>query len=535
MKEGLNDQATGDRFRRWSVWLFVPAVLVAMAMRAPLALNASAHLDGDLGVDGLTLLDVLHGRWRWHYPGTTHSGITPVFSSYAQALVWGATPITLVSGGCVLYAFVMLSTFLLARRAFGPGVAAWTLAPLTFCSTGLIWLSGRITGGHLLAAGWHSAALLLLHKAVSEPSFKSTLALGLWCGLGYYSDQMFLLSLAGLVPALGFALIKARKRPSAACLVALAIGFAIGIAPREIGRRADPFDAYPGQFRPSLDARSLLEHTRILFAECLPRLFSGHRLPDFIALPDRTEVQGVLLYSTFPEAEGADVWASCFGIFIAGLGLSRVWLSRAPETRNIATDVVRQALGLSCLASLGAFVINRNVFGSDNYRYLTLLIAPWAIGVGILLNGLAERKGTGVGFAIGLAAILAVTSTLDIYRWHHRFGWVSDSGMPVRKRTTDPVLDWLEEHDEVKAIRGGYWDVYRYAFLLGGRVAPLPLGYYPDRFPELRARTWSDDESVEIIRIGRMSNVQAMAAQARGGRILLQTRRTIIFGGRESR
>ena len=54
-----------------------------------------AHLDSDLAVDGLTLLDAVNGHWRWHYPGTPYMGILPMLLSYPQALVWGANPITL--------------------------------------------------------------------------------------------------------------------------------------------------------------------------------------------------------------------------------------------------------------------------------------------------------------------------------------------------------------------------------------------------------------------------------------------------------
>ena len=72
-------------------------------IRVPLILNAEDHLDSDLAVDGLTLLDAVHGHWRWHYPGTPYMGILPMLFSYPQALVWGANPITLVSGGTVIW------------------------------------------------------------------------------------------------------------------------------------------------------------------------------------------------------------------------------------------------------------------------------------------------------------------------------------------------------------------------------------------------------------------------------------------------
>ena len=78
-------------------------------IRVPLVLNAEDHLDSDLAVDGLTLLDALHGQWRWHYPGTPHMGILPLFFSYPQALIWGANAITLVSGGTLIWLLIVIA------------------------------------------------------------------------------------------------------------------------------------------------------------------------------------------------------------------------------------------------------------------------------------------------------------------------------------------------------------------------------------------------------------------------------------------
>ena len=143
--------------RPWWPWVALALGLVwTVILRVPLILNAEDHLDSDLAVDGLTLLDAVHGQWRWHYPGTPHMGILPVLVSFPQAIAWGPGPITLVSGGTVLWALVVVSTFWLAWRASGPTIAGWAILPLACSSIGTIWLSGRITGGHLLALAWHA-------------------------------------------------------------------------------------------------------------------------------------------------------------------------------------------------------------------------------------------------------------------------------------------------------------------------------------------------------------------------------------------
>ena len=183
-------------------------------IRVPLVLNAEDHLDSDLAVDGLTLLDAVRGHWRWHYPGTPHMGILPVLASYPQALMSGADPITLVSGGTIIWLLVVGSTFWLAGRAYGPTVAGWAIVPLVFSSLGTIWLSGRITGGHLLTLVWHTLAFVGLYVCLTRGRWPRAAALGLWCGLGLYLDAMFLFTLAGIVPAAMLAWLST-GRPSA--------------------------------------------------------------------------------------------------------------------------------------------------------------------------------------------------------------------------------------------------------------------------------------------------------------------------------
>src|SRR5271154_3121544 len=95
-------------------------------------------------------------------------GILPMLTSYPQALVWGAGPITLVSGGTIIWLLVVGSTFWLAARAYGLDVAGWAILPLVFSSLGTIWLSGRITGGNLLTLVWHNVAIAGLSACLTH-------------------------------------------------------------------------------------------------------------------------------------------------------------------------------------------------------------------------------------------------------------------------------------------------------------------------------------------------------------------------------
>src|ERR1700722_16623182 len=122
MTSNTDPPSTSRPFWGW-VCLFLALVWVGV-VRVPLVLNARAHLDSDLAVDGLTLIDALNGHWRWHYPATPFIGSPPVLLSWVQARIWGPDPISLVSGGVIAYGLIVVATFLLNRRAFGPSVAA---------------------------------------------------------------------------------------------------------------------------------------------------------------------------------------------------------------------------------------------------------------------------------------------------------------------------------------------------------------------------------------------------------------------------
>lgn len=472
--------------RRWPWAVLAAASAWVVLVRVPLVLNAASHLDSDLAVDGLTLLDATRGHWRWHYPGTPFMGIGPVFLSLPQALRWGADPVTLVSGGVVAFVGLVLATFLLGWRAFGPVAAAWSLAPLAFASVGPVWLSGRITGGHLVAAAWHAGAFAGLAACLDRGGRTRSAALGVWCGLGLALDSMFAVTLAALVPtAVASWLAAGASRRGLTAAVVFAAALVVGASPRPLGARLDPYDAYRDQFAVASEPKVLADHGWLLATQCLPRLFCGHRLPGLETDPDPGSLSGL---TASRSASGVDpLAAGVVGITltltaasVAGLGRA-MFAGRSPATRAVASG-----LALSALATLAGFVVNRNIYNSDNYRYLVGLLVPWSTGYGVLMDWLVRKGRTGATCALGAVFLLALLMTADLSRWYARFGWVDARGWPVRHVVDDPTLDWLNAHPEVHWIEGGYWDVYRLAFLTGGRVKGAPFPIYPNRFPEWR-------------------------------------------------
>jgi len=516
---------------RLAPWLCLAAAIFwSVLLRIPLVVNAPAHLDSDLAVDGLTLEEAVQGHWRWHYPGTPYMGTGAVLLSWCQAKIWGANPVTLVSGGTVAHALLTLAVFALAWHVFGWGVAMWSLLPLAFTSTGVLWLSGRLTGGHLLVVAWSAAAWLILHQALMRSGWIRVIGLGLWCGLGLYFDSMFVMTLAGILVS---ALLGLMLGPSVASThrwlrrlsqtLVLVMAFLAGSAPRAIGRWVEPYDAYNEQFAWSLDSRLLAEHGRILLLECLPRLVAGHRLPGLEADPDPS-----LLGTGAPIQKGAAMpggvrwWAMLLSVLALGSvaaamgAMVRVVVSRSDlGARAIAAGMVPSA------AAIGAgFLVNRNIFNSDNYRYLVLLLIPWSIGLGLVLQRLSQRSLHSRVAALACAIALATLFTCDAAAWYRRLGWIDDRLWPVRRRVDDPALQWLLAHPEVQSIQGSYWDVYRLAFLTGGRVKGVPFPVFPDRFPEWSASLPGGRPETLLIRRSPEGQFFLNSALRGGGRVL---------------
>jgi hypothetical protein len=503
-------------------------------IRVPLIVNAEDHLDSDLAVDGLTLLDATRGHWRWHYPGTPHIGILPVLVSYPQALVWGASAVTLVSGGTVIWTLVIISTFWLAWKVFGLEVAGWAIVPLVFSSLGTIWLSGRITGGHLLCLVWHTGAFLGLYFCLNRGGWVRSAVLGLWCGLGLYVDAMFAFTLAGLVPAAVFAWFRgARSKVGLGLAGVFLAALLAGVMPREIGRLVDPYDAYPSQFAIAAKQGAVIEHIRLLVLYCLPRLIHGselHDMSEVLAEADRDGSRLVAWLSgrrNLSRIPAAQEWLAIVMMAVFLLGVFRL----AGDFRR-AVDLPRIAVGrgllLSALFVVVAFVVNRNIFNSDNYRYLVYLLTCWALGFGLISSDMGQRGLPRRIAACIMTLALVELMTVSTFHWYRDTRhYLDDAGRPVALQTPP----WSElivrgrfiplgrgqvnsgefrVPSDVTHVFGGYWDVYRMSFLSKRQVVGIPYPMYPNRFPG-----WSHGLRRDL---GKLLVLQPRDESSRGGK-----------------
>jgi hypothetical protein len=366
--------------------------------------------------------------------------------------------------------------------------------------------------------------------------------------MGLYLDSMFLLTLSGVlvVGALGYwSPWKAGTRTSVDVSsgskppfwkitvgLVLIVGFVGGLAPRFIGLYLEPHDAYREQFSWSLEPRSLAEHVRILTLECLPRLLAGHRLPGFESDPDPALLgSGAPIQRSSPGRQapgwrGPVVTFLAFALFMASLlSLGKI----AAAGHNKLKRTISCGLLVTALSVVTAFLLNRNIFNSDNYRYLVLLLIPWSLGFGLYFDWISGLAGSLRWIGPVTVVGFGVLFTADAAAWYRRLGWVDERYLPRRQHLEDPALAWLEQHPEIRNIQGSYWDVYRLAFLTGGRVRGVPFPIFPDRFPEWSRSLPGGHADAIIARSSPEGQSFLNLAVKDGGRILHRSRGLTIL------
>jgi hypothetical protein len=305
---------------------------------------------------------------------------------------------------------------------------------------------------------------------------------------------------------------------------AFVVGLILGLSPREIGRYIDPYDAYPAQFAATFEPAAVEGHAELLVQECLPRLIAGIRL-------------GSLGGSSPGSLAGR--WGVLLLMFGFGAALVRLAVDAIRETdpalRGIAAGVL-----ISGILVVGAFLANRNIYNSDNFRYLIFLLTPWCLGFGLCLDDLC-RGGVRGRVAAGLiGASLAMGMTLVASRWYRETRHYLDiRGFPVRIEHP-PWRELIIRPDgrpsedspasrgrsdrftipaDVTHVFGGYWDVYRLSFLSGKRIIGVPYTMYPNRFPGWSTGLGAGRGKIMILRPSEEAGSAARpAAERPGGR-----------------
>lgn len=470
-------------------------ILAAFLIRWPMMVYAYKHLDSDLAVDGLTLRDfVQNGNWRWHYPGTPHIGTLPVLISLPAVALWGEGPASLVFAGIAANILLILAIYLLVNRAYGRVSAILASLVLAAGGLGQVWLSARVTGGHLLSAAWLAWAWLFWTHLIDKESLKSWAGLGLFCAIGIWVDSIFLLGIAGLglsslIISWQFRSSIPIKRRSIQSLVFIAF---LPIGPL-ISKLGDGVNVYGSQFEITTDPSALKEHARILLVDCLPRLIIGRTLKTGSPEISMTHLKPAdYLSSNYAFAMVLTMVAVLFLMTWLKL-ISPLTSKRSSKTSSdSAPDWVNAlwyGLTFTALLTLSAFELNKNIFNADNYRYLVPLIP--LLG---MIYGLLSSAGPMFRQRRFLLILLTLILAIDVHFWQQVNGFY-----PSLQTNTDKKLETYTNKDVVSLLtdpqpgplpaitntfEADYWETYRALYLAQKPISMgKPFGFFPNRFP----------------------------------------------------
>ena len=470
-------------------------ILAASLIRWPMMVYAYKHLDSDLAVDGLTLRDfVQNGNWRWHYPGTPHIGTLPVLISLPAVALWGEGPASLVFAGIAANILLILAIYLLVNRAYGTVPAILASLVLAAGGLGQVWLSARVTGGHLLSAAWLAWAWLFWTHLIDTKSLKSWAGLGLFCAIGIWIDSIFLLGIAGLglssvIISWQFRSTIPIKRRSIQALVFTAF---LPIGPL-ISKLGDGVNVYGSQFEITTDPSALKEHARILLVECLPRLIIGLTLKTGSTEISMTHLKPAdYLSSNYALAMVLTMMAVLFIMTWLKL-ISPLTSKKSSKTSSDSlpdwANALWYGLTFTALLTLSAFELNKNIFNADNYRYLVPLIPLLGMTYGLLSSAgpmFRQRR--------FLLILLTLILAIDVHFWQQVNGFY-----PSLQTNTDKKLETYTNKDVVSLLtdpqpgplpaitdtfEADYWETYRALYLAQRPISMgKPFGFFPNRFP----------------------------------------------------
>ena len=470
-------------------------ILAAFLIRWPMMVYAYKHLDSDLAVDGLTLRDfVQNGNWRWHYPGTPHIGTLPVLISLPAVALWGEGPASLVFAGIAANILLILAIYLLVNRAYGTVPAILASLVLAAGGLGQVWLSARVTGGHLLSAAWLAWAWLFWTHLIDKESLKSWAGLGLFCAIGIWVDSIFLLGIAGLglsslIISWQFRSSIPIKRRSIQASVFIAF---LPIGPL-ISKLGDGVNVYGSQFEITTDPSALKEHARILLVDCLPRLIIGRTL--------KTGSPEIAMTHLKPADYLSSNYALAMVLTMVAVLFLMTWLKlispltskKSSKTSSDSAPHWVNALWyghtFTALLTLSAFELNKNIFNADNYRYLVPLIPLLGMTYGLLSSAgpmFRQRR--------FLLILLTLILAIDVHFWQQVNGFY-----PSLQTNTDKKLETYTNKDVVSLLtdpqpgplpaitdtfEADYWETYRALYLAQKPISMgKPFGFFPNRFP----------------------------------------------------
>lgn len=479
-----------------SLPLLVLALILAASLvpRLPILWNAEVTFNSDEAVNALVVKHMLEGKdYTFHNWGAHYYGVVEGLMAIPLTWIFGLTPLAFKLAAVAGFLLLVVASYLLGRRLYGPAEGLAAAALLAVFSPQLVLWSTLASGGYTLVVGWGSLTFAHLAATRRQPTLGRVAILGFLVGFGLYIYELYLVYIAILA---GFALTssfvwKAALAPSstersAALRLApahlrnaalLLAGFLVGWAPKLwttlFGGTATKLPAY-GVANPQVMQANL----ELLVTQCVPALLGANPAGN----ADLEQWVGpTLALTTVLGAVVLLAWATA-------------WLQAVPRTGRDLLGALRRPPGppgelgmeglLVLLVPVTAllFVLSPNPTGVLSSRYLLPCLTSLPVLAGGWLVRLWRRGRLTRLATAALAVLLVGYPGVQTLLWHVGSGYLTaDLRLPRSRDSLHAVFRELRR----QGIRGGYgwyWIAYEANFLSGEEIVIAPSDGW-DRYP----------------------------------------------------
>lgn len=462
--------------------LLLAAIIIGILLRVPALYNARYDFNSDEAVNALVIKHMLEGRefslFNW---GTNYYGIVEGLFAVPFVGLFGYEPLAFKLSAFVGFLILQGSVFLLCRWLFGTNAGIASVAFLSVLSPMLIGWSTLASGGFCLIVGWGTITVLCALNLARRPTFGRVVGFGWLLGFGLYIYQLYVIYVATLAAALALTttyelLFGERHRVrrqleslgvkrAVKLLLAFAVGFAIGWAPKIIARLS-PLAVTKQPPYELASPEVIGANVELLVHRCIPVLFGVNPF----------NVSELVNWSgpSYP------LWTEvCYLAFFAAAWLWGVRFIFGRDARG--GRIVPVALALLPVVDLLLFILSRNPQDTLSNRYLL----PSLTSIAVLAGGMVVRIGNRSRVcAIVLCCLVIAFGLSKSTSWLVNQNYLTgDLGMVQKHEPLDDVLD-LMRREEIRGAFGDYWTAYKATFLSREEITVASIRIW-DRNPEM--------------------------------------------------
>ena len=206
----MNEQRTTRR--PWvDAAIVIALLLLAVAVRWPLFLNATAMMDSDESFNALAMKHLVHGdAFFLYYPGQSYQGITEGLVGIALTHLLGWSALSYKLASFVFYLLFLVGLYAMTREVLGRSAAAMALLFGAVGAPQTLVYSLLARGGHMAVVAFGAWMLFFVFRFERTGRSPWLCALCLTAALSYYTYR---LSIVFLVPLAAYAVFRLRLIP----------------------------------------------------------------------------------------------------------------------------------------------------------------------------------------------------------------------------------------------------------------------------------------------------------------------------------